>query len=85
MSRCPLFGEVNFMPAFVFPFVRLFDSGGQLDGVYAFEVIISVLYNCGQRWFEVLIESVIHLVYLVYAMTLFLRCLIVYSYFLIHQ
>jgi hypothetical protein len=41
------------MPAFVFPFVRLFDTGGDNDGVCAFEVILSILYNCGQRWFEV--------------------------------
>ncbi|KAK6624738.1 hypothetical protein RUM44_011598 [Polyplax serrata] len=45
---CPLFGEVNFLPEFVFPFVKLFRS----DPLGCFEVVATIIVYWCQNWFE---------------------------------
>lgn len=36
---CPLFGELDYLPAIVFPFVKLFSA----DDISCFEIILSFL------------------------------------------
>lgn len=43
-----VFGHVEFLPNFVFPFLKHFKS----DSLACFEVIASILYNHCQLWFE---------------------------------
>ncbi|KAF0301827.1 TBC1 domain family member 31 [Amphibalanus amphitrite] len=45
---CPLFAEVEFLPYFVFPFCNVFSS----DPLTALEMVITLLVNWCQRWFE---------------------------------
>ncbi|KAK9816667.1 hypothetical protein WJX72_003486 [[Myrmecia] bisecta] len=44
----PIFGEVAFLPAFVFPFVKLFGA----DEETCFEVLATVLMNLAHGWFD---------------------------------
>ncbi|VDP76287.1 unnamed protein product [Echinostoma caproni] len=44
----PLFGETDWLPLFVFPFVKLFQS----NVMHAFEVVATVLMNWCATWFE---------------------------------
>ncbi|KAF8565131.1 hypothetical protein P879_05051 [Paragonimus westermani] len=44
----PLFGELDWLPLFVFPFVKLFQN----NLLYAFEVVATVLMNWCAGWFE---------------------------------
>eukprot|EP00742_Colponemidia_sp_Colp-10_P013948 GILJ01015792.1.p1 GENE.GILJ01015792.1~~GILJ01015792.1.p1 ORF type:complete len:1219 (+),score=262.29 GILJ01015792.1:520-3657(+) len=44
----PIFSDVPYMPALVFPFIKLFGS----DELSCFEVLASVLVHWCQRWFE---------------------------------
>jgi hypothetical protein len=45
----PIFAEVSYLPALVFPFVRLFEAE---DECAAFEIVACVLLNWSRRWFE---------------------------------
>ncbi|KAL0279365.1 UNVERIFIED_CONTAM: hypothetical protein PYX00_000942 [Menopon gallinae] len=45
---CPLFGEVEYLPEFVFPFVKLF----HLDPFVCFESVATIIVNWCQNWFE---------------------------------
>ncbi|CAG4987353.1 unnamed protein product [Parnassius apollo] len=45
---CPLFGVMKFLPAFVFPFVKVL----QKDPLLLFECVATVLMNHCQLWFE---------------------------------
>ncbi|XP_041981929.1 TBC1 domain family member 31 [Aricia agestis] len=45
---CPLFGVTDFLPAFVFPFVKVL----QKDPLLLFECVATVLLNQCQLWFE---------------------------------
>ncbi|XP_049814764.1 TBC1 domain family member 31 isoform X1 [Schistocerca nitens] len=45
---CPLFGETKFLPLFVFPFIKVFQS----DPVVCFESVVTIIINWCQRWFE---------------------------------
>ncbi|EEB10401.1 conserved hypothetical protein [Pediculus humanus corporis] len=45
---CPLFGEVDFLPEFIFPFVKLFHT----DLVGCFETVATIIVNWCQNWFE---------------------------------
>eukprot|EP00743_Colponemidia_sp_Colp-15_P009153 GILK01009987.1.p1 GENE.GILK01009987.1~~GILK01009987.1.p1 ORF type:complete len:1224 (+),score=348.36 GILK01009987.1:392-3673(+) len=44
----PIFSDVPYMPALVFPFIKLFGA----DELSCFEVLVSVLLHWCQRWFE---------------------------------
>lgn len=46
---CPLFGETAFLLDLAFPFVKLFGANGEA----CFEVLVTVLTNWCQGWFEV--------------------------------
>eukprot|EP00466_Bigelowiella_natans_P010277 jgi/Bigna1/86613/estExt_fgenesh1_pg.C_120078 len=46
----PLFGEVEFLPTLVFPFVNL--MGGQASALETMEVVMSFLHNWAREWFE---------------------------------
>lgn len=43
-----IFGELDYIPVLIFPFVKLF----QHSGLHAFEMIISVLFNWSRDWFS---------------------------------
>ncbi|XP_059057734.1 TBC1 domain family member 31 [Achroia grisella] len=45
---CPLFGVMKFLPAFVFPFVKVL----QKDPLLLFECVATILLNYCQLWFE---------------------------------
>ncbi|CAH8872271.1 unnamed protein product [Trichobilharzia szidati] len=45
---CPLFGETDWLPLFVFPFVKLYHN----NLLYAFEVVATILINWCGTWFE---------------------------------
>ncbi|XP_068083358.1 TBC1 domain family member 31 isoform X2 [Anabrus simplex] len=45
---CPLFGEVKYLPLFVFPFVRVFQN----DPFTCFEAVTTILVNWCRYWFE---------------------------------
>ncbi len=45
----PIFAEVDYLPALVFPFVRLFEGD---DECASFELVAAVLLNWARRWFE---------------------------------
>jgi hypothetical protein len=45
----PIFGEVQYLPALVFPFVRLFEHE---DEVVGFELVQTLLLNWARRWFD---------------------------------
>ena len=44
----PLFGQVTFLPAFVFPFIKVFGA----DEVTCFEAAVTILTNWCGEWFE---------------------------------
>ena len=44
----PLFGEIDYLPEFVFPFVKLYQNNPLL----AFEVSATLLFNWAYQWFE---------------------------------
>ncbi|KAK3790424.1 hypothetical protein RRG08_015894 [Elysia crispata] len=44
----PIFGEIQYLPSFAFPFVKLFQN----NHLVCFELIASILVNWGQHWFE---------------------------------
>ena len=44
----PLIGEVPYMPAFIFPFVKLFGS----DSLAAFETVVTILLSWCSDWFQ---------------------------------
>jgi len=43
-----IFGELDYIPVLIFPFVKLF----QHSGLHAFEMVISVLFNWSRDWFS---------------------------------
>ena len=43
-----IFGELDYIPVLVFPFVKLF----QHSGLHCFEVVISILFNLCRDWFS---------------------------------
>lgn len=45
---CALFGEVKFLPLFVFPFVKVFQN----DPFACFEAVATIIVNWCQHWFE---------------------------------
>lgn len=45
---CPVFSEIDYIPALVFPFVKMFG----VDEVLCFEVILSFFMQWGQHLFE---------------------------------
>jgi Rab-GTPase-TBC domain len=45
---CPILGETDFFPAIVFPFVKL----GENDLIGVFEIIVSIVLNWLNSWFE---------------------------------
>lgn len=45
---CPVFGEVEYLPALAFPFIKLFGT----DEVLCFEVVLSFLAQFSQHFFE---------------------------------
>ena len=44
----PVFGELPYLPALAFPFVKMFAR----DDLAAFEVLLSIFLNWGRRWVE---------------------------------
>ena len=44
----PLFGEIDYLPEFVFPFVKLYQNNPLL----AFEISATLLFNWAYQWFE---------------------------------
>lgn len=45
---CPLFSQVDYLPALLFPFVKIFEN----NALITFEAIYTVLINYCQFWFE---------------------------------
>ncbi|GBG34695.1 TBC1 domain family member 31 [Hondaea fermentalgiana] len=45
---CPVFEEVSYLPALVYPFVRVYG----FDELAAFETIMLVIFRCCGHWFE---------------------------------
>nr|KAI8762589.1 TBC1 domain family member 31-like [Biomphalaria glabrata] len=44
----PIFGETQYLPCFVFPFVKLFQN----NHLVCFELIVTIIVNWCQHWFE---------------------------------
>jgi hypothetical protein len=44
----PVMAEAEFLPGFVFPFIKAFEN----NPLQAFEIIVTALLNWGQQWFE---------------------------------
>jgi hypothetical protein len=44
----PVMAEAEFLPAFVFPFIKVFEN----NPLHAFELVMTVLLNWSQQWFE---------------------------------
>lgn len=45
---CPLFAQTSFLPNLIFPFLMVF----QKDQLFALELVLSILVNYCQKWFE---------------------------------
>ncbi|XP_012234043.1 TBC1 domain family member 31 [Linepithema humile] len=48
LQWCPLLVQSQFLPSFIFPFIVVF----QKDPLLAFELILNILLNYCQKWFE---------------------------------
>ncbi len=59
----PLFAECDYFPSFVFPFVTLFK--GSWDTFTCFELVVSVITNWCQHWFEYFPSAPLHVLTLI--------------------
>ena len=53
---CPIFSEVSYLPGLVFPFIKLIES----DDLVLFEILISILLQWCQNWFEFYPSEPVH-------------------------